>query len=218
MRLSILVILILAVACGKMGEPTSGIGEEMGREVSQVSAADVASVKVICEALMKKNALAQTLQNTSYSFLVAKKECQDSIFGDKVEVPVIIKNSNDGYVFKQVDESLFYFPQIETHNSGVMEVLCKEVENLKIPVRIADNYVFFTVNSPDCPFGKNEMCISFKKGLLNKETQKIKIHTSEAVRFRLIEPRVGFYTYRKLLSQSTCETGKEMGREVSLRP
>ncbi len=209
MRHQILLLALLAAACGKTENTGNKLGELRTYSPLAVSATDRTRLGAICQALNQKASLLGQFLNTNFAFEVQTSECDRTSSG--VTENVVLQRDLAGrYVFKKVPSGLdFVFPEVETDVSGSLAQICPDLANLENPKRLANgNVLWFSatdVSSADCASTATEFCVRLETAA-PQGNGSYKVHSKEWIRFR-IDPNLakyGFYTSRKLLSSAFC--------------
>lgn len=227
MKAIALISILFISACGKVDIPSSA-DFETSKSLTPIKidsgSSEHARIKAICKALGDKELTIQGLQGTSYSFSQGSKKCDQSVESALPDVTVTIQNQSGQFKFQE-GQNNYYFPDVELRTSGIMTQICAELSDLESPLRPDPvNVIYFTTSNIDpggCPNNSDqEICIAIEKAVVSHtaEGDKGKIHTREWLRFKTIQPRLGFWSYRKLSSIGGCLEGSHFSRSANLLP
>lgn len=202
----------MTLSCGKAivsNDQNTRLGATL--EIAVLSTNDKNNLTIICNALKEKSLVLPQSIGTSLVYNTTQTDCENRTVsqGDQ---EVVVTNNN-GYVYKLKSNNLEYiFPDIETENQGVFQNICAPLAanpagfSNPVPVQtVAANVYANNVPSTDCPFVNGESCVQF-----NITDGQGKVITKEWIRFRYRSNtgRIGFYTYRKKVTQGTCADNK----------
>lgn len=217
MKLFWMLSLIVLGACGKvevdsnvqLGTPKLTAPEKLGTS-------DVEKIQKICSALSTKELGLSTIANsTDYVFAGSTKACTDSGFAQLADTTVKLV---DQFGYKFLEGSVpYYFSDVETVDTGILSQICNSLSLGVSPVLIGADYVFFDVDdTSDCVSGGNQQCIVVEKATKSSDTEA-KVYTREWIKVKLDQPNLGFWTYKKRISQSSCVDGYYFGRTATLK-
>jgi hypothetical protein len=219
MRVWMLVLILVAAACGKMPESAAPFNTEVRRfEPLTVMDGDLSQINLICDSLLYKENLLSVLVSSRYTFSYAEKGCAEQTVGEAQDIQVSIQRPEAGYIFRQQDGEQFPFAHIETLSKGAMAEICQNINNLRSPALSAgNNAIWFTaITSPrHCISDYDHACIQIQTGS-RVSGEEYRIHTNEWIRFKIRGERRGFFTMRKLASEASCGSGKYIMRQASL--
>jgi hypothetical protein len=182
-------------------------------------------IKEICDALQVKSVTINSLVNSDYVFSNTSKQCSDSSFSPIADANVKMVNQSGSLKFSE-GNNLFYFSDVETINTGVLGFICQRLDNLASPIALdATNLLYFTASnfiSNDCQDddGLTQRCLKIERAVkvaVSKTEDKGRVHTREWIKVRLDQPRIGFFSYRKLISEAGCIEGEYFGKTASLK-
>lgn len=225
MKAIMLLSVLLNAACGKVNLPVDTQLSTMNSitpQLMSVGSSEHSKIKEICDAVATKTLTINSLVNTDYIFGGATKQCGDTSFTNIPDSTVRLVNQSGGFKFAE-GSNLFFFSDVETSDQGVLSTICANLNNLVSPIALSStNLLYFTavnLNSSDCLTTPTERCIKIERATkVNTETGfQGKVHTREWIRTRLDQPRVGFYNYRKVISEAGCIEGQYFGRTATLK-
>ncbi len=227
----LVVSLIFLMSCGKV-EPVpgsgNGVGETKKTEALLIDDSSKATIIQICDALKQKAFILSQLVGIPYVFNYSEKKCDEESLSIPLNANVKITSSAAGYKFIQDDGTYFQFSDVETDELGVMTKICAEARSetsLSSPVKASDgNYIFFQtsgISASDCTANSGEACIFLQIGspvtsatATAAETTEASIHTKDWIKFNVTDPRIGFFTMRKVVTQADCADGKTIERKA----
>jgi hypothetical protein len=219
MRLAILSVLLLSVACiSKPDEAAVAPLEYKRFEPLMVSPADHSRLRTICNALESKEARLPVLISSAYSFSYAQKACAENEIGEASNVEVTIQRPHSDYIFRQSNGDIFIFP-FETSLSGTMVEICANVQDLRSPLQTSSKgAMWFTTftSTAHCSPGTDSMCVHIQRGEHVNEMNYV-IHTNEWITFNVRGSRTGFFSERKLISQADCGPNQIIERRATLK-
>lgn len=216
MKLFLMISLIALAACGKVEtDTTSNLGTSKLTSPEKLKASEIASIQTICEALKQKETGLSTLGSTDYLFSGTAKACTDSGFSPIADATVRMV---DQFGLKFYDGiAPYYFSDVETENTGILSQICSSLSLGFSPIIIGSDYVYFDVaDNTDCASGGNQQCIRIEKATKSSDTEA-KIHTREWIKVKLDQPNLGFWTYKKRISQASCVDGYYFGKTATLK-
>jgi hypothetical protein len=187
-----------------------------------VGSSEHSKIKKICDALQTKSLTISALVNTDYVFSNTTKQCSDTNFSPMADANVKIVNQSGNLKFSE-GNNLFYFSDVETIDTGVLSLICQRLDNLASPIALdATNFLYFTAsdsNSTDCQDddGLTQRCLKIVRAVTVGGSNKHRFHTREWIKVRLDQPRIGFFSYRKLISEAGCVEGQYFGRTATLK-
>lgn len=226
MKVLILSSLFILVSCGKIVLPEDtklGTLKSLKPQAISVGSSEYFKIKEICDAVKTKSVTINSLINTDYIFAGTSKSCSDASFSNIADAEVKLVNQSGLFKFVQ-GPNLFYFSDVETEDQGVLGTICSNVENLMSPIADGNNLLYFTATdlvSTDCLNGPDESCIKVERALkvVTDEGEKGRVHTREWLKTRINQSksRVGFVSFRKRISEASCEDGALFGRTATLK-
>jgi hypothetical protein len=224
MKFSILILLAFSVSCGRY-DVTSGqsasIGEIKSLTVRSISASEQNTLSQMCSALSTKTATISSATGSTFTFGTSQTDCQGQSVGSG-DVATYIQNLGSSFVFKRrSDNSDFFFSNVETTSSGVLSEICSNLGSLSGGFTTGQEVTYFKTTdilSADCPPASGEVCIYTEKGT-DQGNNTAKIHTKEWIRVRLNsnQGKVGFFTYRRKVSQSYCGQNQVQIQSATLK-
>jgi hypothetical protein len=216
MKLFWMMSLILLGACGKVEVDSNvQLGTPKLTAPEKIGTSDVEKIQKICNALKEKERLISDNLSLEYVMSGSTKACTDSGFAPLADVSVKLVDQS-GYKFFEGSVP-YYFSDVETENSGILGQICQSLSLGVSPIMIGADYVFFDVDdSSDCVSGGNQQCIRVEKAAKSSDTEA-KIFSREWIKVKLDQPNLGFWTYKKRISQSSCVDGYYFGRTATLK-
>jgi len=216
-------VLIIS-SCGKLELPAdSQLNSLNSVEIIKLGSDENLKIKEVCDAVQAKSLTLSSLVNTDYVFSGTVKNCGDSSFTNLPDSTVKLVNQTAGFKFNE-GANLFYFSEVETSEVGVLSLICDTLADLKSPIVLDDtNYLYFTAtdfSSSDCLNQPDERCVKIERAIKTVTDEKVtkgRVHTREWIKIRLEQPRIGFFTYRKLISEAGCLEGENFGRTATLK-
>ena len=228
MKLTLLMTIFLLSSCGKINLPEdSKLGqlEDSSSQAMVVGSNEHSKIKEICDALQIKSVTISSLVNSDYVFSNTTKQCTDTSFSPIADANVKMVNQSGSLKFSE-GNNLFYFSDVETIDTGVLGFICKRLDNLASPIALdATNLLYFTASKiigTDCQDddGLTQRCLKIERAVkvaVSKTENKGRVHTREWIKVRLDQPRIGFFSYRKLISEAGCIEGQYFGRTATLK-
>lgn len=211
-------VFFLFVSCKAKVNKNEEVTEYKRFEPLMVSAPDFSRIKAICDALSAKESVLSVLVGNDYSFNYSYKGCSEEELSQSSEVPVYLERSGQDFVFKKHSGALFGFSNVETLSKGSMVDICSNLADLKSPLQTSINGAiwFTTFTGPkNCVSDVNHICIQIQKGSHARD-MSYKIHTTEWIKFKIRDERIGFFTERLLVSEADCGPGKKIQRKTIL--
>jgi hypothetical protein len=208
MKLKVLLLLVIATACGpsaKVLTDAQSVNELRESKPQTLSNSDRQKIISICQAFSQKASTLDSLIGTKLNFVTAETDCSGNMASSGT-TQVTLQKSGGDYVLKRVADNLdFIFPEIETHTSGLLASVCSSP--FESPVIEENRVIYFTtegITTRDCVPATGEICVAVEIG--RPEGVNNRIHTREWLRVRtdLTKNRVGFFTYRKKLTKAYC--------------
>lgn len=220
MKAAVVAIAVLAVSCGKIKMAGSeGLGQMLESTPKAISTADQLVFDRICNALTAKQSKFGSSLPTLI-FDVQEKDCKGSTSNFQTQQVRIESTGSDFQLRRQDTNGLFVFPTVETPSSGVMAELCAGTANMPV-MRNGEAIVITTsgFSSGDCSANGNEQCLMVVKASPDGQTNGLRIHTREFIKFNLNQTsgKFGYYTYRKAIARNNCDEGENTETSVSLR-
>ena len=226
MKLTLLMTIFLISSCGKINLPEdSKLGQlvDPSTQPIVVGSSEHSKIKEICDALQTKTLTISALVNTDYMFSNTTKQCLDTNFSPMADANVKMVNQSGSLKFSE-GNNLFYFSDVETIDTGVLGFICQRLDNLASPIALdATNLLYFTASdfiSTDCQNEPTQRCLKIERAVkvaVSKTEDKGRVHTREWIKVRLDQPRIGFFSYRKLISEAGCVDGQYFGRTTTLK-
>ncbi len=226
MKLSLILATFLIASCGKITLPSDSKLATLNSLTSQaivVGSTEHSKIKEICDALQTKSITISSLVNSDYVFSNTSKQCADTSFSPMADSSVKLVNQAGSLKFSE-GNNLFYFSDVETIDTGVISLICHNLNNLSSPIALdATNLLYFTTQdivSNDCINDPDQRCLKIERATkvsVSKTLEKGRVHTREWIKVRLNQPRIGFYSYRKLISEAGCLSGDYFGRTATLK-
>ena len=226
MKLTLLMTIFLLSSCGKINLPKDSKLATLNSLTSMpmvVGSSEHSKIKEICDALQVKSVTINSLINSDYVFSNTSKQCSDTSFSPMADANVKMVNQSGSLKFSE-GNNLFYFSDVETIDTGVLGLICQKLDNLASPIALdATNLLYFTASdflSNDCQNEPTQRCLKIERALkvaVSKTEDKGRVHTREWIKVRLDQPRIGFFSYRKLISEAGCVDGQYFGRTATLK-
>ena len=226
MKLTLLMTIFLLSSCGKINLPKDSKLATLNSLTSMpmvVGSSEHSKIKEICDALQTKTLTISALVNTDYIFSNTTKQCSDTSFSTMADANVKMVNQSGSLKFSE-GNNLFYFSDVETIDTGVLGFICQRLDNLASPIALdATNFLYFTASdfiSTDCQNEPTQRCLKIERAVkvaVSKTEDKGRVHTREWIKVRLNQPRIGFFSYRKLISEASCVDGQYFGRTATLK-
>jgi hypothetical protein len=226
MKLTLLMTIFLLSSCGKINLPEDSKLATMNSLTSMpmvVGSSEHSKIKEICDALKIKSVTISSLVNSDYVFSNTSKQCSDTSFSPIAEANVKMVNQSGSLKFSE-GNNLFYFSDVETIDTGVLGFICQRLDNLASPIALdATNLLYFTASdfiSNDCQNEPTQRCLKIERAVkvaVSETEDKGRVHTREWIKVRLDQPRIGFFSYRKLISEAGCVDGQYFGRTATLK-
>lgn len=226
MKLTLLMTIFLLSSCGKINLPKDSKLATLNSLTSMpmvVGSSEHSKIKEICDALQTKTLTISSLVNSDYVFSNTSKQCSDTDFSPMADANVKMVNQSGSLKFSE-GNNLFYFSDVETIDTGVLGFICQRLDNLASPIALdATNFLYFTASdfiSTDCQNEPTQRCLKIERAVkvaVSKTEDKGRVHTREWIKVRLDQPRIGFFSYRKLISEASCVDGQYFGRTATLK-
>lgn len=180
-------------------------------------------VRVICNALSAKEGKLNVLVASAkeYTFSFAQKGCDETKMPAAKDVPTRIMKNSSGYYFNPKNGENFAFSEVETTDVGIMKLICNFPGTLESPIRNTPTsktaiwWSTFT-DSSHCQPGFGNLCINIQTGS-SKDGYNYSIHTTEWIKFKVMDAEEGFFIERKLISKSGCAKGKTLEMRAKLK-
>ena len=225
MKFSTALMLLAILSCGKYtvsGDSSLSTFKSMAPVIVAPGSRDFNDIQAICEAIQAKTTTIEALVSTAFSFTGTAKNCTDSSFSELPDSIVILTKELGSYKFSE-GNSLFYFSDVETSTEGILSQICAKLPNLASPISVdSNNLLYFSttdISTSDCLAGNNEICIKIEKAIKSPTSKGDmgRIHTREWMSVKVVQPRRGFFTYRKRISEASCTEGNFIGRTATLK-
>lgn len=216
--LAILCLLFLMSCEEQKLKTEDSVGDNTQFIQAPLASDDVARLKAICNAVSMKEDQLSVLISSQYTFSYAEKKCGESSIGAAQDVKVSIERPYGNYVFMKESGDNFAFPDVETTSMGVLASICKMSSFVSPITTSSTGALWFTTKSniKHCSPGSTQYCLHIQKGsLVGNNTYKI--HTNEWIKFKLDNPRRGFFVERKLISSASCDSKKTIERRAVLK-
>lgn len=225
MKLGTIALLILSVSCGRYkvtGGNTASVGELRQMTTRQLAADEQESIGQICNALRIKSGTISSVSGATFTFDTAQTDCNGQSLGSG-EVQTTIQNSGFGPTFKRKSDGQdFFFPTVETLTSGTFSELCSSLSTANgVQTNATQEVTFYrSTNIPqnECEPRIGEVCFYLEKGF-DQLNGSVKIHTKEWIRVRTAstQGKIGFFTFRRKISQSYCPENQAQVLEATLK-
>jgi hypothetical protein len=182
-------------------------------------------IKVICQALTRKEDQINELANSGskYTFSYTEKGCGVSEFPAAKDIVVKLvrldpRPDSRWYAFKAISGEVFSFEDVELASQGALADLCNFGATLESPIKTSTGALWWTtyVDSKDCNSGFGNMCIYLQRGT-SVDGRMYRIHTNEWIKFKVMGESDGFFLERKLVSTAGCSKGQELVRKAILK-
>jgi hypothetical protein len=213
---------LLVSACGatQVGQSNNSLGQTRSLAPLEVTSQTKDDLLRICQALTTKNAMLNQYINAPFTFAVRKKDCDGKDVGVLSNVPVSVQRPVTNYVFKrQADNVDFLLPDVETNEFGIVSPICSRLSNFQNPIVTGTGAIWVSTrpSGADCTALGTEQCLMIETGVPQNNTYRIV--SREWIKFNVNynQPNIGFYTYRKRVSATFCESGKFIQEEVTLK-
>jgi hypothetical protein len=226
LKFVILPLLIILASCEGEGDKASSdrnVGTNKKYEPIEVEGSNLERLKVICHSLAEKESLLNILisTDTEYEYQYAQKGCNDKEMPTPKRVITTLTGNYPNYYFRVRQGDYFGFPEVETVSSGLLSKICQDLRDfgaVKSPMQVASYVVAFTTHtSPkDCKSDKNGYCVKVEKGSF-LQNNEYKVHTEEWMKVNIKNPRLGFFTERKLISTANCPQDKTFEKRAVLK-
>lgn len=220
-KILLLVCFITLISCKmedqRMGDSTGGLIELVEGESMQP--ADAARLTAVCQALSFKSDQLSVMTSQSFVFSYSYKSCDSSKGGVPSMINVTLERPYGNYIFEATHGESFPFPDVETDKVGVLARACANIGNLTTAYRISETgamWVTTVSDSKRCNPDAGNYCVHLQRGSLEGGSS-YRIHTNEWIKFKLTNPRRGFFTERTLVSTASCSNGKSMEKKVVLQ-
>lgn len=230
MKMIWLLGLTLVASCGKVTLPESEtLGESYSTDIKKIvmGSTEHQQITQICDAINTKSQTVSSLVNTNYVFGVTSKNCLDTGFGDLPDSNVTLVNQGGLYKFLE-GSNLFYFADVETDASGTLHAICEKIRfspaDLEVPIpdiEVTNGRIYYSTNgisSSDCLAQTGERCIKVEKAIVSSsDTSKAKVNSREWIKIKVEQPLLGFFNYKKRISNAGCGDSNILGRTATLK-
>lgn len=221
MKTAVLVSLLLCIACNSDSQKpqtnSNGYMDERRADELTVSYEDYYRLDTICKALREKENRLGDLITSEYTFDYQSRDCNADALKSQT-VKVSIQKPGDDYVFRPSNGEPFSFQNVETSTSGVMSKVCAQIGDFKNPIISGSSAYWITtfVRSEHCRSDENGICVFIEKGSQIRDGI-YGVHAREYLKFKTRNPRMGFFTERKLITSADCSNGKTIERRAYLK-
>lgn len=227
MKLSfVMLALVCVTACSVKVTPPSGEGSKPGTERAfnpqtiDPSSEIKGKLKNLCDALEEKEIVLDDYESERAKLAATYQESDcDGNMSSKVNHEVMVTREGGAYVF-QNEKKNFPLPEIETTDSGVMKEICNNLSTLQNPMQAgagSSTAIEFETKPgiSECPHDSQNICLLVLKGRISDIGNSYVINESTLVSFQTVRGgRVGFYTYKNILSYGTCSGNKFRTKNV----
>lgn len=216
-----MLLLASLVSCGDDFKDPEFLDIETIRDSKPViDASETSRILKVCDALKSRAAALDDLSSsgTEYRFDYAQKGCTEAKFPESREVITEIEQGPVYYTFSPTNNEDFAFTEIDTPTRGILKEICQFQGTLRspIPTSLTTNIYWTTfTDSDDCKESPGTLCVHLQKG--SQVTEGYKIHTWEWLKFRVTEPRVGFFLERKRISKLSCSKNQTFQIRATLK-
>lgn len=219
MKILSVVLLLGIIACGRSPVGSGSLGRKFSTSQQAISANEATALQTICGALAQKQSALQQGTGLALTYNVAQRDCGTGSQSRTSTVTVNVESTGTSFPLRRADNnSLFIYPDAETPISGVMRSVCSALTDRLIPVKVDDsNFVTFNTGSfPECTPGVGEACIQIIQGTASG-TDSFTENKQEWIRFRTSGARLGFFSFRRTISNSFCAAGETMETLATLQ-
>lgn len=228
MKLLISFLLALTASCGKVevsSDTKLSTFRSIAPEIIRPGTAEFNELKEVCDSIQAKTVTLDALLSTNFLFSNTSKECSAPEFSGMEDSNVTLVNQNGSFKFNE-GANQFYFADVETSRDGVLGQICSQLSSttpLASPLaQEASSLIYFSTRSfaaTDCSANVYERCIKIEKASRDTSDNKVRgrVHTIEWIKIKLNEPRRGFFTYKKRVSEASCVPGNFLGRTATLK-
>jgi hypothetical protein len=177
-----------------------------------------AKMRALCGALEVKSERLPDISDSGevFKFNYSEKGCGVSK-ATMTEVETEISEVSTRYVFRNLSDGRnFGFPSVETESEGVFSRICQSVGELASPIQLTlSSIMTFTTkkDSSECRTDSKGICVYLEKARLNSDN-RYEVHTWEWIKISTVNPRKGFFTYRKSISRDSCAKGSSEKKAV----
>ncbi len=218
--LSVMLALVFVTACS-VSVSSPGDSKKPGTErgffpqnVDLVDPTLKGKLKNLCDALEEKEQYLDDYEadrevlGTTY----LETNC-DGKQSAKANHDVMVTRDGGTYVFQNATKN-FPLPEIETTDSGVMKEICNNLATLQNPMVAApgsSTAIEFETKSgiSECANNSQNTCLLIMKGRIAESGDRYVIGESTLVSFQTVRGgRVGFYSYKSVMSYGTCSGNK----------
>ena len=224
MKSGLLALTLLLVSCGGDAPPGSSMAQRLQPRalVAQgISNSTITTITNVCNALLLKEAALTSSGGTTHTFASTQTDCENKTISDG-DVVVTIQRNNQQYLFKRQDGGDYFFPDVETTQSGIFNDICGNLFNLQNPLVVtngttgASEATFFSV-SYACRGPADGVCLEITKATV-QDNRAIPL-SSDLIRIRTNPSlgKVGFFTYRNRVARSFCATNESVSFTSTLK-
>ena len=223
---SVMLALFFITACSVKVTPPGGEATKPGTErtfspqtVEQGSLLK-SQMKNLCDALEEKELSLRDYEaerarlNTTY----VETDC-DGKSSAKTNHDVMVVRDGGTFVFQNEGRN-FPLPEVETTDSGVMKEICNNLQTLQNPMLAgagASSAIEFEIKNgiADCPNNSQNTCLLVMKGRISEMGGSYVVSESTLISFETVRGgRIGFFTYKNVLSYGTCSGNKYRTKTV----
>lgn len=217
-------MIVFSAACGKYEVATkqnSSVGEIKSTTAQSLSGAEQTLLSQMCVSLSSKTTTLSSAIGSVFKFGTTVTDCSGDV-ASSGDVETYITGSGGTYSFKRrSDNSDFFFPNVETSSSGLLSEICSNLGNATNGFSSGQEITFFKARdilSTDCAPVTGEVCLYIEKGT-SQGNDTVKIHTKEWIRVRTSsnQGKIGFFTFRKKVSQSYCGQNQVLIQTATLK-
>jgi hypothetical protein len=223
MRILIISIFMVISACGRVEPTQNRLGEMRSDAQALITPLERSRISSICNALNTKSKNLSQAALLSLSYSVRQRECSEELGGLSAasSVAVAIEAKAAGYKINRVDNGQpFIYPNLETTQSGMMGIICTNLDEATNPIRLENGNALWVntsqISATDCNPQRNEICILIETGTPTGNTYQI--ITKEWMKFQLdpLLPKLGFVTQRRTISSVFCALNQSSQLEALL--
>lgn len=209
-KISLMTVILLA-GCGKIPTSEFKLGQAVNFKASALSQYEKKNLTDLCESLrIKFNKFSQTSGlKLNFEFDVGRKSCEAESLGPLASVTVTLEESAGGYRFKEQNGLNFIYSDPETHQTGVMGLICGEssTNDSNLRQQSEDIVSTFTLSPPreECAPTAGEVCIRIDTAMKASDGSH-RLGRQDWIKFNIDERhgRYGFFTERRTRSTALC--------------
>lgn len=214
--------LLLLGSCGVKENNGYRLGENRIFNPLVVDGAERRNLTQLCQALASKNARLPQMVGIELAFDVSNKRCEENNVSDPREVGVIIQRSGANFMFRQSNGLDFVYGDLETDTSGVMGIICQNMDELTSPMKTPNGSALWIntvgINESDCRATGQERCLQLVLGV-PQGPDNFTVSSQEWIKFQIDPNRshYGFFTERKTIAGSICGASKNTETRARLK-